>query len=135
MKYIIFVLLSISLLGCQQNKFPIHDEAIAKAGFNATDFKAVVVIPKEGCSGCISNVAFYLMGRIDQMQDTLIVFSKVDDIKGLKIKLGKEFIEHPKVNIDDKNVFSHTELSSIYPQVWDIKEGKVITVKDFDPAV
>jgi len=51
------------------------------------DYKYVVLIPKSGCSGCITNAETFFLEN-SYLEDILFIFTKVQSKKDLRIRVG-----------------------------------------------
>jgi hypothetical protein len=81
-----------------------------------SNINEIIVIPRAGCTGCIDEVVTHLIKRLDSLKNTKIVFTDIEGIKELKIRLG-ERCYHPAIYLDTSNVFYEAgKLQSIYPQ-------------------
>lgn len=96
------------------------------------DINNIILIPNEGCGNCISNTTMFFKNNTKYLKNNIIIFTGVNDIKQLKISIGVEFLGLEHVYIDSKNYFAKSELSSVYPQILNIKNNKVLNNKLFD---
>lgn len=95
--------------------------------------KNVVVIPNEGCGGCISDATlFFKENNMLYKNNTIIIFTGVYDIKQLRISIGSSFLNKKNVFMDKDNIFMNTNVSSIYPQVLKLNQDCVNSVSIFD---
>lgn len=83
----------------------------------------MLVIPGEGCPGCISDAADFATQKIDSMKNVMVIFTRVLDRKLLKLKFPNRFLTHERVRIDTDNVLSQTNLLGAYPVVFYLKDG------------
>ncbi|MFQ5447802.1 MAG: hypothetical protein ACE5FF_12790 [Saprospiraceae bacterium] len=91
-------------------------------------FKSCIVIPDEGCSGCIKKSTLFVVNKIDSLSNTLIIFTGVRDMKVLSMKVGKEFLLRKNVLIDSSDILKNPAFSSIYPQKIELKSGRAARV-------
>lgn len=120
---LIFFICLASLHGCTQSpeKMALH-YIDSKISFfvnknQLRNLKALVIIPRAGCTGCIDNTTNYIRYNYKSLSNTHIVFTAINDKKLLKLKVGKDLLSKPNVHFDDKNIFSHPIISSPYPQL------------------
>jgi hypothetical protein len=88
-----------------------------------TGISKVLVIPGEGCPGCISDAADFATQKIDSMKNIMVIFTRVLDRKLLKLKFPNTFLTHERVRIDTNNVLNQTQLLGAYPVVFHLKNG------------
>lgn len=110
-------LLSIVLIGCnageKDERQIFYNDAIAK---NHISTSKILIIPREGCGGCISGVTYYVVKNYDKLDaDLTVVFTGVGDLKLLKEQVGEAFIDKPNVIIDTSGYFQAPKIVSNYP--------------------
>lgn len=93
--------------------------------------KMIVIIPNEGCGGCIS-VAEDFYQRNCQRNDILFVFTNVLSLKNLKYKIQINF---QNTIIDDENRYTDNlpAETRIYPCILYLSEGKVVKINYQSP--
>lgn len=121
----------IFLLSCSDNKSHIYEQALKKY-FKLEELNNIVIIPNEGCSGCISDAANTVKKNIDDLKCLGVLFTKVKDEKLLKLKIGEQLFNHSTVKIDHENLFSKVEFNTLYPLLITINKSKVVKVQIFD---
>lgn len=84
----------------------------------------IVLIPGEGCGGCISNATKFVVENIDVLE-IQVVFTKIGDLKLLKNTLPPNFVEHERVYFDIDNLLDFPKLT-IYPLEMQIKNRLVV---------
>lgn len=82
------------------------------------EFNVIVVLPGQGCEGCISTVEAYLKENINNMK-ILFVMTNLNSVKILNYKLGIDVKKIKNIHIDYDNAFSSSEFSEYvtYPYV------------------
>ena len=90
------------------------------------------MIPREGCGGCISDATSKTRELLMKRRDILLIFTDVTDMKLLKIQFGNNLLKDPNVSIDIPNLFVDKRVSSIYPQIFYLKNGKCDFYEIFD---
>ncbi len=137
LKTLSFILVLLGFLSCSQqdrkinlinNKIKIHFENIK----SIKEYKAIVLIPREGCGGCISDATSKTTELLIQRRDILLILTDVTDMKLLKIQFGNSLLKDPNVSIDVPNLFVDKRVSSIYPQIFYLKNGKCDFFEVFD---
>ncbi len=128
---ILFVM--VLYMSCVNNtKYKIFQESFNTIGINLASPKTVVVIPNEGCGGCISNATRYMIEHIDALNNsTCVIFTGIKDLKLFKLQVNNTFLNRSDVFIDANNELFKGEMSSIYPQIIYVEEGEVIDVVVF----
>ena len=129
-------LLLMGAVACSESAsdFPAFSNAIATiTAETVTQDDVVVVIPGEGCGGCISDATMFMYEKVDEA-GIKVVFTGVADKKLLALQLGDEFLAKENVFLDDDNLFMREDLKSIYPRILTTKNGEVDEVIDFDSS-
>lgn len=96
----------------------------------------VLLIPNEGCGGCISTATSYAVRNEEKLmaKGTIVVFTGVQDYKLFKNQVGEDFLTSKLVVIDSTNRFMQEPVVSIYPQLFRLSSGKITEVLEFDPT-
>jgi len=135
----LFIILSILGSTChweQKDKFyEIEEKLTAIIGNeNWRNKKFVLIIPRAGCAGCITNAMYLVNENKDKVVDNgIVVFTEVIDIKLLRYRLQRSLLNDPNVIIDTDGFFSTTEIQSIYPMIYYLNEnGSIDTKESFD---
>lgn len=136
----------ISCFGCQTNEVKdsemqsineqFHTALNANSpGEDAKKYKAYLVIPNSGCSGCISSAEDMLKRGINQSNQVKYVLTKIESLKMLSYKMGFDVTKNEKIIIDKQNLFNSGPLKSIYPQILLIskEDGSVYRKIDISP--
>jgi len=121
----------ISFSFCIRNENHTYDQALENY-FKLENFNHIAIIPNEGCSGCISDATNAVKKNIDDLPYLGVLFIKVEDEKLLKLKIGEQFLNYNRVQIDQEKLFSKVELNTLYPLLIKIKKEKVVKVETFD---
>lgn len=96
----------------------------------------VVIIPNEGCGGCISNATSYLIANISDIKDKVaVVFTGIRDWKLFRLQVDNDFLNLESVYIDEQNYFLDSDLSSVYPQMVYLKNKQVTSIQTFDTSL
>jgi hypothetical protein len=124
MRSITFIfVITICLAACKGNTHETQLLEEINQGKPLTGISKVLVIPGEGCPGCISDAADFATQKIDSMKNVMVIFTRVLDRKLLKLKFPNTFLTHERVRIDTNNVLSQTKLLGAYPVVFYLKDG------------
>ena len=85
-----------------------------------------VVIPNQGCEGCISTAEDFVKRNYTRFPQAKYIFTRVQSIKLLRIKLGNEVMNNSRVLIDSNNIIRYPEQGKdIYPMIITIKENAI----------
>jgi hypothetical protein len=122
---IIFSFFLFCLISCDTS----NDKAYLKlkeiSKNSLSSYSNVIIIPGEGCSGCISDAGNFVKLNIEKLKRTLIIFTNIKDHKLLRLKMGRTLFAYPNVKTDTANLVGETKLLSLYPQLVEIKNGKI----------
>jgi hypothetical protein len=143
------LLLSISLLSCfgrtsndskDSKLFSINNQfqkalKVISPGENASQYKAYVVIPNSGCSGCITSAEEMLKQSVKTSTQIKFILTNIESLKMLSYKMGFDVTKNKMILIDKGNLFNSGSLMSIYPQILliDAKDGNVYKKMDVSP--
>jgi len=138
MKIILLLVFTVSLFFQCAPKKQSETYTIIRNLANETlsSYKSVLVIPGEGCNGCIGSATLFVKSNLYKMDSTLIIFTSITDMKMLKIELGGDIFKRRNVKIDLNNSLRKSQLTSIYPMIGrfindDINNVEVFNGKDF----
>lgn len=88
-----------------------------------------VIIPNQGCEGCISTAEDFVKRHYASSLDVKYIFTRAQSLKLLRIKLGSEVMSSSKVLVDSSNVIRYPEKEKdIYPMIVTMKDGKIVKV-------
>ena len=128
------LLLVVALCGCE-GAHTEHSDRISDMGIDKLAVNQVIIIPNEGCGGCINAATVYAIMHQEEMtiRKTKVIFTGVKDYKLLKNQIGVDFLTSDLVIIDSMNRFMQKPVISIFPQLITFDSGKLINVVEFDP--
>jgi hypothetical protein len=132
-----YIILLFGLFSCSQEQQKINTTnkkiKIHYGNFDLIkDFKAIILIPREGCGGCISDATAKTMEIMANRRDILLIFTDVTDMKLLNNQFGNNLLKDCNVTIDTLNLFVDKRVSSIYPQIFYLINGKCVFFETFD---
>ncbi len=118
-----------------KSKYEGYQSRLVQLGGNklVNNYSAVILIPQEGCGGCITNATQYLTEHIDSLSQVAVIFTGVRDKKLLKLRIDSRFFTRDNVYFDDDNLFMHLDVASTYPQLLYIKDGAITLVEAYSP--
>jgi hypothetical protein len=90
-----------------------------------------MVIPRSGCAGCISSTMSFVAANIDSLNETLIIFTGIEDFKLLKLRVGVNVLNKKNVLVDSTG---DIPVNIIYPEMISLTEGKVVKTERFVPG-
>jgi hypothetical protein len=103
--------------------------------YDYKEVQRIIIVPKVGCSGCIADAVKFILQNRNRLDSTLIVFTNIDDYKGLKIILGNA-IKDPKIHLDTLNLlYNPMDSLSIYPTIVELNGNKDFKRSIFNSAL
>lgn len=85
-----------------------------------------VIIPNQGCEGCISTAESFVKKHINTGADIRYIFTRIQSVKLLKIKLGADVMASEKILLDTANTIPYPDKrNEIYPMIVTVREHKV----------
>jgi hypothetical protein len=86
-----------------------------------------VIIPNQGCEGCISQAEAFVKKNIRAGNNTRYIFTRIQSTKLLKIKLGTEIMNSSKILLDTANTIVYPDKKKeIYPMTVTLADNKII---------
>lgn len=113
------------------SKIQQHYSKLDNQAVNLSKINALILLPREGCEGCISDASRMAIDLLAERNDIAIIFTVVNDMKLLKRQFDNSLLKSELVSIDTQNLFSDDRVTSIYPQIAYLKHGKCYKVEDF----
>jgi hypothetical protein len=136
---VLSLIVAISCISCQQKESGgnIATGLLTQLnqGHSLDKIERVIVIPGEGCPGCISDAADFAERNIDKMPGTMVVFTRVLDKKLMRSKFKREFLAHDRVVIDSSNLLDRSDLLESYPVVLSLQKGEYRKSESFDKGM
>jgi thiol-disulfide isomerase/thioredoxin len=137
MKNKFLMLLAIGLIGfsCNNKNYIGSFDILLRTDFTQNQLKKidfVIIIPNEGCSGCITYAEeFYSLNK--DKNNMIFVFTNIISMKNLKYKIN---INANTTLLDTKNryLFAYPKEKQIYPCILKIKNGKIDQIKFQTPT-
>ena len=119
--------------GCE-NPMIDYTTRVQELNIELSELNKIIVIPNEGCGGCISGATTYAIENRLLLYDrgTRVVFTGVQDYKLFRNQVGADFLKSDLVRLDSQNLFMEKPVLSIYPQSLTIEGNEVLTVTEFD---
>jgi len=96
--------------------------------------KAIVVLPGQGCGGCITEVENFLINNSQEYDNVIYILTNIFSKKILYQKLGDSICNSSKVYIDSDNKFINTRFKEAqYPAMLYIEKGQIINIEYQNP--
>jgi hypothetical protein len=88
-----------------------------------------VVIPNQGCDGCISTAEAFVKKHIADADSIRYIFTRIASVKLLKVKLGYDVIASSKVLLDTANLIRYPDKKKeIYPMIVHLRDQQITTI-------
>ena len=131
---ILLILFCVYFQGCEKkyNEYVVAINNITSFQKEINNLDFIMVIPGEGCGGCISSATSYVLLNSEKFDNSLIIFTGVLDKKLLRNQVGSEFLNKENVLIDKNNYLMKQNLKSPYPYFFQINDSELINKTDFD---
>lgn len=85
-----------------------------------------VIIPNQGCEGCISTAEAFVKKHIDRQDNIRYIFTRIQSVKLLRIKLGSKVMSSSKILLDTTNLIGYPDKKKhIYPMIVTIKDHEI----------
>ncbi|MBW8683886.1 hypothetical protein [Chitinophaga rhizophila] len=122
------LMLSMITLSCEQTDAN-KEGTIIEDGIKELKLKPqydwLVIMPGLGCRGCIQEAEAFMRDYLDK-PEILFVLTKVQSLKILEQKIGKELHSRQNVYIDKQGYFDIPTNNTIYPCIVQLDKGKVV---------
>lgn len=77
-----------------------------------------IIIPNQGCDGCISTAEAYVRKNVAKADQVRYIFTRIQSVKLLQIRLGNEVMSSSKVLLDTANTIVYPDKKQeIYPMI------------------
>lgn len=121
------------LLSCSKSNYNdfIQTSLLEKFGTELKELKGVIILPNQGCSGCISEGEGFLKTYYAEFDSVKFILNRIVSKKMLKQKLGDSIYFNKSIYIDSLNFFvppfHHDKL--IYPTLIYLNNGKITDIE------
>ena len=120
------------LFSCNKDKIDYYNTIITSFNKDLLFNDYLIIVPNEGCTGCITDATDFLIKNIDHISNLAVIYTSIKDHKLFKLSLPKTFLENKNVYIDQNNLFEEERVSSIYPTILLINNKRVTETQLFD---
>jgi len=87
-----------------------------------------VIIPNQGCEGCISQAEAFVKKNITK-NNIRYVFTRIQSTKLLRIKLGNDIMSSRKILLDTANIIVYPDKkNNIYPMTVTVSDHKITRI-------
>jgi hypothetical protein len=134
--FIFFIGFMMLYTSCKKNDYASFLKVKSKEKFSheIKQLKAIIILPNQGCDGCITEVEHFLINSFDKCDNSIFILTKIVSHKILRQKLGDSIYYAANVYVDSTNFFSATSYKEvIYPAILYIKKGDIVDVKYQNP--
>jgi hypothetical protein len=88
-----------------------------------------VVIPNEGCDGCISTAEDFVKKHYATNDHVRYIFTRIQSVKLLRVKLGSEVMSGTTVLLDTANIIVYPDKAKvIYPMIVRVSDGHITDI-------
>lgn len=125
-KLLCFLFCIVYLTNCQENKQAQLLSSLKRLDPEMRSSQFYVIIPNQGCDGCISNMEDFVIKNHQAYTDVKFIFTRITSKKILKLRLGKDLLSQKNIVLDFENsvIFPEKE-QEIYPMVVCIQNDHV----------
>lgn len=122
----LLLLLSILVMTACSDKHTKLREAIHALDADTLATGSYVIIPDQGCEGCISTAEAFVKDNINAPDSTKYIFTRIQSVKLLKIKLGNDVMSSSKVLLDTADIIEYPDKEkAIYPMIVSVKDHRI----------
>lgn len=134
--YTSIIIITISLTGCVfkiKEDSGYIEERLSLLSPALLQADSIIIIPNEGCGGCIKNATSFIIDNIDSI-NMPVIFTRINDKKLLSIHLGTNLLSKTdKVYLDYNNHLSEVPEFSVYPTKICLTKQKINSITTFSP--
>lgn len=133
-KHLLLLLFMLVMTGCSDKHTKLC-QAISALDADKLATGNYVIIPNQGCEGCISTAEAFVKNNIDVSDSTRYIFTRIQSVKLLKIKLGNNVMSSSKVLLDTADIIEYPDKAkAIYPMIITVKEHQIDKISYQSPA-
>jgi len=123
---LLFLFLTLLLSACSHQNDDKLSQAIDALDANELTRGSYVIIPNQGCEGCISTAEAFVKNNIGKSDNIRYIFTRIQSAKLLKIKLGNDVMSSNKVLLDTADMIEYPDKEKeIYPMIVTVKDHRV----------
>ncbi|MCF6404663.1 hypothetical protein L3C95_17330 [Chitinophaga filiformis] len=122
---LLFLFITLLTSACADKHTSLH-QAIDALDKSKLATGSYVIIPNQGCEGCISTAEAFVKNNIGRTDNIRYIFTRIQSAKLLKIKLGSNVISSNKVLLDTANMIEYPDKGKeIYPMIISVKDHQI----------
>jgi len=134
LKYkLLFLFITLIISACADKHAGLNQaiEALDKSKLTTGSY---IIIPNQGCEGCISTAEAFVKNNISKSDNIRYIFTRIQSAKLLKIKLGNDVMSSNKVLLDTADTIEYPDKGKeIYPMIVTVKDHRVDKVSYQSP--
>lgn len=134
--YFTLLLLGYSLCQCSARNEGFDEIAEEVSSVSAIEgLKAVVIIPSQGCDGCITTVEDFMLKKYASLngKGVLFIVTGHNSVKSAALRLGGFIRNNKYIYIDTKHQFDSRLFIAEYPRVFFFQDKKVVRFSELSP--
>ncbi|MGO4291194.1 hypothetical protein [Chitinophaga sp. RAB17] len=121
----VFLLLMLFANSCKE-QYGQLTSVIKKIDTKTLPAGSYVIIPNQGCEGCISTAEDFVKKHYATNENIRYIFTRIQSSKLLKVKLGSEVMGSSHVLLDTANVIVYPDKAkAIYPMIITMSDGHI----------
>jgi len=136
----VFILAILALSGCNSNAADQENEIIYQrilkySGKELSKYKAVFILPSQGCGNCITNAETYFIEKYlpNKKHKLLYIITGLSSRKSAITRFGKDAVNSPDVHLDINHNFDKPPFMVEYPKIVFLENSKVSSISDINP--
>lgn len=123
------IILSVIFLSCdtKESKFEdfINNQLNTHYLEKLDNIDTIFIMPRMGCRSCIHASEKFFLHNVDN-HNILFIFTKIDNIKKLRLEIGTDNFNKNNVIVDKNNIFSYSGcIDSEYPLLLTREENNI----------
>ncbi|PSL32217.1 hypothetical protein [Chitinophaga ginsengisoli] len=122
---LLFLCITLLITSCT-DKYATLNNTIGVLDKDKLSTGSYVIIPNQGCEGCISTAEAFVKNNISKSGNIRYIFTRIQSAKLLKIKLGTDVMASNKVLLDTADRIEYPDKEKeIYPMIVTMKDHRV----------
>lgn len=131
---ILLILCVLTTSACSEKNAGLREAVYALDG-NKLSTGSYLIIPNQGCEGCISSAEAFVRNNFKTSDNIRYIFTRIQSVKLLKIKLGSDVMASNKVLLDTANIIAYPDKKNeIYPMIITMRNNEINAISYQSPA-
>jgi hypothetical protein len=127
-KVLVFLWMLLIAVGCGEKQEQLA-AIINKIDPHGLSTGSYVIIPNQGCEGCISTAEDFVKKHYATNEGIRYIFTRIQSVKLLKVKLGSEVMNSRQVLLDTANVMVYPDKTkAIYPMIVKVADHQIKSI-------